>query len=98
MALPLVLYDNTQSPPRMRAAVPGDVADPTFLGVVHPQPVPALVWSVQHNLGTRRLDVTTFDESGLMIFGEPRWSSATDNQLFVDFCRPVSGTAVVRPL
>ena len=94
----LMVLDETQYPSKIRAAVPGDVADPAALGVVHPQPTASAVWSVQHNLGTRRLDVTTFDEAGRLMIGGPRWSEATDNRLYIDFSRAVAGTAIIRPL
>ena len=94
----LMVLDETQYPSKIRAAVPGDVADPAALGVVHPQPVASAAWSVQHNLGTRRLDVKIFDASGEEVIAGPRWSEATDNHIFIDFSRAMAGTAIIRPL
>jgi Ethanolamine utilization protein EutJ (predicted chaperonin) len=94
LAFPLVLYDA----PRFRAAGPDDVADPGALGRTHVQEDPSAVWSVQHNLGTRRMAIHVFDDTGAEVVGEPRWSEATENHIFLDFCRAVAGHAVVRRL
>jgi hypothetical protein len=64
----------------------------------HVQGSAAIVWDIQHNLGSKPLGLWTFDNLGSQIFGEPDYISATLNLLSVTFSKPVSGTAFVYTL
>jgi hypothetical protein len=93
-----VVYDDTTNPPHVRCVTNGDSLSPAGLSFVHLQDVPADTWSVQHNLGSRLLDVKIFLTSGEEVTGDPDWTGATVNQLSIKFARSLSGTAVIRSL
>jgi hypothetical protein len=92
------VYDETATPPRIRCVTGGDViaqAGPSF---VHLQDTPASAWEVQHNLGSKLLDVKTFLTTGEEVVGDPDWTGATVNRLSIKFARDLTGTAVIRSL
>jgi hypothetical protein len=96
MALSQVVYDSTAKTFR-----PWDpLSDPPLAGqsFIHVQADPAAIWVVPHNLGTRALDIRTFDAAGAEIHGSPDWAAATTAVVLISFTVPVSGTAYIRPL
>jgi hypothetical protein len=60
---------------------------------VHAQVIPALVWTIQHNLGSRPGGILIIGTNGEEVEGHI--TQVNDNAILVTFFDPTSGTAYV---
>jgi hypothetical protein len=96
--LDTMVYDNTVTPAKIRRIAVGDTLSSKGAVYTHTQTVPALAWSIQHNLGIKTLDIKTFLPTGEEIIGDPDWLAATDNHITINFSSALMGKAFIRPL
>jgi hypothetical protein len=64
----------------------------------HIQATNSVIWSIQHNLGSKPVSIFAFDSSGNSVIGEPDYVNSTINQINLVFSLPISGMAYVHTL
>ena len=96
MTVTAAVYDSAQAVFRPWA----EGSDPPLAGAVflHTQDVPANIWALNHDLGTKFVEVIIFGASGVRIYAQPDYAGAGANSIAVSFDAPLAGRAYVRSL
>jgi hypothetical protein len=92
----LLVYDGAATPPVIRPPESSDVVAPFANSYEHNQVISSYTWYIQHNLGSKQLDIKIFLSNGQEVVGDPDWANATNNLISVRFSRGLVGKAYVR--
>ena len=98
MAVSLVVHDPALTKFRAYYALADPQPDGLSSVYEHIQASPANVWVLNHDLGSKLVEVVIFTAAGVRVYADPDYASASSNSIAVQFSEPLAGRAFVRSL